>query len=197
MTPQADIIPGARRILNDEDASGYRWSDAELIGWVNDCLDVMVDLRPDLFNSLAVHTCAAGAEQTLNEPRMRGVQNVLRVTGGRAVLTTDREVLDAFNPDWYSIGQSAAVNWMPHPESPYKFYLYPPAPIGQQVDVRFIQAHQEVGATDSINVPENYAPAIIAFCVARAEAKDDEQINSGRMQAFLSDFAGMIGVGGK
>ena len=196
MTPQTDIFPKVRALLNDE-TTPYRWKDSELLGWVDECLDVLVDIRPDLFNSIGEHTCVTGAEQELVLPRVRQFQEVTRIVGGGAVLPTNRVVLDQFKPGWYSDTQAAALNWMPHPESFKKFYLYPPSPDGQVVEVRYVQAHQSLASvSDAINLPENYAAAITAYVVARSEAKDDEQINANRMQQFLSDFDGMVKGGG-
>lgn len=196
MTPQTDIIPQVRRLLQDEIASSYRWSDAELLGWITAALDAIVDLRPELFNAQFTHVCTAGVEQELVEPRVRQFQEVVRIVGGPAVTPTSREILDLFNPAWPTTASGAAIHWMPHPESFKKFYVYKPAAAGQQLLVRCVQSHAPITATtDSINLPENYAPAIQAFVIYRAESKDDEQINSGRAQAFMSDFAGMIGAG--
>lgn len=194
MTPQIDIVPAVRLVLNDEFASEYRWQDSELLQWVNDCLSAMVDLRPDLFSVVATHQCTAGAEQTLIQPRQVRLTEVIRVVGGNAVWPCDRESLDMFSPSWYSQAGGPAVNWMPHRESPLKFYVSPPALISQQLEVAFVQKHAVVGMTDTINVSDNYAPAIQAFVIGRAESKDDEQVNSGRMAAFMADFAVMIGA---
>ena len=192
MTPAVDIIPQARFLLQDEQA--VRWTDAELLTWINDCLSVMLGIRPDLFNVLATHSCAAGAEQSLTVDRQVQFQEVVRVVGGTAVLPTSRQVLSSFNPSWFLGTEGPAVNWMPHDESPTKFYVSPPSPAGQQLQVRLVQDHATlVSVTDTINLPENYAPAIGAFVVSRAEAKEDEQVNNGRMAAFMSDFVGMIG----
>lgn len=194
MTPQ-DIIPPVRRVLNDENASSYRWSDAELLGWINACINVMVDLRPDLFSAQETHVCTAGPRQEVTFDRVRLVQEVVRITDGAAILPVDREVFDRYNPSWYTGSSGPAANWMPHPASPKRFYLYPPSPAGQHVEVVYIRAHVPITAiTDTINLPENYAPAIQAFVVYRAESKDDEQINTSRAQAFMSDFAGMVGA---
>jgi hypothetical protein len=197
MTPDIDVIPKVRTLLNDE-TTPYRWKDSELLGWVNECLDVLVDIRPDLFNSLGTHTCTTGSEQLLTFDRVRLFQEVARVVGGNAVLPTDRTILDKFRPSWYMDTPAAAQNWMLHPESFKKFYLYPPAPYGQEVEVRFVQAPTTLSSiSDQIPLPENYAGAVTAYVVARAEAKDDEQINANRMQQFLSDFAGMVKGGGQ
>jgi len=197
MTPQTDIFPKVRYLLNDE-TTPYRWKDSELIDWVNECLNVMVDIRPDLFNSQTTYTCTLGVEQVCTFDRMRTIQEIVQVVNGPAVLGTDRQLLDRFRPNWFNDTPAQAINWMPHGESYKKFYVYPPAPDGQQLIVRFVQAHAPLtAATDSISIPENYAPAVTAYVVARAEAKDDEQINANRMQQFLSDFAGMIKAGDK
>ena len=194
MTPQ-NILPEVRRLLNDEVPANYRWTDAELLGWINACLNAMVDLRPDLFSAQLPHTCAAGPLQEVSFDRVRAVTEVVRITGGKAVHFAVKEALDRFDPTWYTKASGPAVNWLPHPASPRKFYLYPPAPLGQQVDVLFTQAHAPVSAmTDVIDLPENYAPAIQSFVVFRAESKEDEAVNTNRAQAFMSDFAGLIGA---
>ena len=45
----SDVIALARLTLNDTDASAYRDGDDNLLEYVNDGLDAMFDLRPDLF----------------------------------------------------------------------------------------------------------------------------------------------------
>jgi len=47
------VITQARKILHDE-ASVYRWSDADLVAWVNEGHREMLDKRPDLFLSAAL-----------------------------------------------------------------------------------------------------------------------------------------------
>ena len=191
MTPQ-DIITDARFVLKDTVSTRYRNTDAELLGWVNDALGAAVQARPDLFNALSTHTCTAGSEQSVSFSRCVQVQEVTRIVGGNAVLQTDRNALDAFRPGWYLDSEAAAVNWMDHPESPVKFYLYPPAPAGQQVQVRFVQAPSSLSLTDTVPISDNYQTALVNFVVGMAESKDDEFINSNRAAQAKADFYAQI-----
>lgn len=191
MTPN-DHLPQIRFILNDAD--GTRWTNVELLGHFNDCLAVMVDLRPDLFGATATHTCATGAEQTLSQARLVRVNGVLSGPSG-AVTPVNKADLDQFNPAWTLGAPGPARNWSPHEADPLKFYLSPPSNSGQLVVVAFTQAHAKLASlNETINLPENYGPAIQAFVINRANMKDDEAVNTGRGNAFMQDFMGMIGA---
>lgn len=194
MTIASEIYPRVRSLVNDTRASGYRNSDDDLLQWVMDCFDVMVDLRPDLFNELVEHACSLGAEQTLAVERVRAFQEVLRVKNGPVVLPGDKASLDLFNPNWILADPATAVNWMPHPESPAKFFVDPPAPEGQVLIVRSVRALPPLVHEDAFPLPDNYIPAVVAFCVNRVESKDDENVLSERAASFMSDFVGMIGA---
>lgn len=191
MTPQ-DIINDARYILNDTVSTRYRNTDAELLGWVNDGLDAMVGVLPQLFAATSAHTCAAGAEQAPSFDRLVAIIDVQRITGGAAILRADKTTLDAFRPGWYADTQDAAVNWFPHQASPKKFMLHPPSTNGQSVDVVFAQAPAALALGDAIPVPDNYQTALVAFVVGMAESKDDEFVNSNRAAQAKSDFLALI-----
>lgn len=187
-------IANARRILNDERIP-YRSADTELLDFFNECLGAMVDLRSDLFIVSGTHTCTAGAEQTLTLPRVRDIVDVPRIVGGGVVLPTDRVLLDRFAPGWYADTAGPAMNWMVHPVGQEQFYVDPPAPSGQVLQVMYVQTPAEVTAlTDTVPLPANYSAAITAYLVNRVSSKDDESVNSGRAALFMSDFAGLIGA---
>lgn len=187
-------IANARRIVNDERIP-YRNSDNEYLAFVNECLGAMVDLRSDLFIVAGTHTCTLGAEQTLTQDRVRDVVDVPRIVGGTVVLPTDRVLLDRFAPGWYADTPAPAMNWMMHPVGQEKFYVDPPAPAGQVLEVMYVQTPTQVTAlTDTVDLPANYSGAITAYLVNRVSSKDDENVNSGRAALFMSDFAGLIGA---
>lgn len=192
MTPQ-NIITDARYILNDTDATAYRNSDNELLGWVNDLLDIMAGVRPEFFSEIADHTCSTGAEQTLATTRAVKILDVRRVVGGTAILPADKAALDAFSPGWYSEAASAAVNWMPG-ISPLKFYLYPPAANTQHVEVLFVRAPAVLVIGDTLPIPDNYQMAFVNGVVGYAEAKDDEHVDSNRSAQAKADFVALIGA---
>lgn len=191
MTPQ-DILTAARYVLNDTVSTRYRNTDAELLGWVNDALDVMVGVLPQLFAATSAHACTAGAEQSPSFARLVAILDVQRITGGGAILRADKAALDAFRPGWYSDSSGAAVNWFPHQASPKKFLLYPPSANGQSVDVVFAQAPAALLIGDTIPVSDNYQPALVNFVVGMASSKDDEAVNSNRSAQAKADFVAMI-----
>jgi len=190
VTPQ-DIITEARRILNDTVSTRYRNTDTEMLGWVNTLLDIMVDVRPDLFSKIGSHTCTNGAEQTAAFTRIARVLDVRRVVGGNVILPADKSVLDAFSPDWYNATPAAAVNWMPG-ISPFKFYLSPPAQNTQSVEVQYAEAPATLTLTDPVPVSDNYQPALVSGVVGWCETKDDESVNSNRASQLKADFIALI-----
>ena len=49
-----EVVTRVRDLLQDEDAAAYRWSDAELLLWLNDSLQELVSRRPDSVTAAAV-----------------------------------------------------------------------------------------------------------------------------------------------
>lgn len=186
MTPQT-IITEARYVLNDT-TTDYRQSDTEMLEYVTRVLDDAASARPDLFDAVDTHTCVHGAEQTLAFNRVLQFQEVVRVLNGDAVLPVSRQSLDAFKPSWYRDTTASAVNWMPHPADPKRFYVYPPSPVLQKLVVRFTQGHAAVGLTDTITLSDKYRSALVDGVVAYAESKDDEHVLSQRAQAARASF---------
>lgn len=61
-----DVIADARKTINDRDSDGYRYSDADLLGFVNDGLDEFFMMRPDLFiGNLDASAAAEGHQLAL------------------------------------------------------------------------------------------------------------------------------------
>ena len=48
MTPQ-DVIDDVRQLVQDTDSASYRYTDAEMLGFVNQTVKRVIILRPDLF----------------------------------------------------------------------------------------------------------------------------------------------------
>lgn len=44
-----DVITSARKTINDVESDSYRYSNEDLLGYVNDGLDEFFNMRPDLF----------------------------------------------------------------------------------------------------------------------------------------------------
>jgi hypothetical protein len=192
----ADVLARVRYLLQDEgrdaptetpDPTLYRWSDAELILWVNDALAAAVRINPVLFVKTGQHACSGGYYQTVVLPRAVAIVNVVGVP------LADEPTLTQFSPGWQSAPSGPAVNWLRAPGDELSFMLYPPSPSNQELQIMFVQAHLRVDdASDIIELPETHIPALADYVVGQAEAKDDEAINTQRQQVFMQNFAAKI-----
>ena len=100
MTP-ADVITEVRRLVQDQVAP-YRYSDAVMLGYVNQTLKRIAALRPDLFSTIAeVETVQDSAVQTLPDDAIR-LLDVFQVKNGDTVTEVDRETMSRNHPSWMS-----------------------------------------------------------------------------------------------
>lgn len=199
MTPK-DIITRARYITNDAGTSAaiYRQDDAELLGYVNDGLKEAAILRPDLFSAVGDMTCTAGqCEQSITFQDAVQLLDVLCIHGGNSVMPFDRATMDQFRPGWRTDAAGPAQNWSPLNGDPLQFYIYPKAPAGQVLDVRYVRNPLTYSMNDTIgDLPSSYLPALTDYVVYRAESKDDEHVISQRAVAHYAAFKIKFGVTG-
>lgn len=193
MTPQT-IIAAARTILSDQDAGGYRYSDDDLLLYVNDALKACVALRPELFTTIGDYTCISGqCEQSLDYVDAVALIEVLCRHGGDAILPFDLLAMDAFNPSWRADSSGPAVNWTKFANDPLRFYVYPKSPVAQVIDVRYVRRPGSYGLNDTITeVPDVLKPAFVDYVVGMAESRDDEHVNSQRAKTFIEQFASRL-----
>jgi hypothetical protein len=197
MTPQ-DIINQARHITNDvgTDAAIYRQDDAELVSYVNEALKEAAVLRPDLFSTVGDMTCIEGqCEQSITFLDAVGLMDVLCIHDGRALTPFDRVSMDQFRPGWRNDPPGEAQNWSPLNGDPLQFFIYPKAPAGQVLDVRYVRNPTVYGLNETIgDLPASYLPALADYVVYRAESKDDEHVLGQRAAAHYTAFKSKFGV---
>ena len=187
MTP-ADVITEVRRIVQDT-AAPYRYSDTDLLGYINQTLKRMALLRPDLFGVIEDFvTTASSAVQTLPTDAIRLI-DVFSVKGGSAVTETDRETMDRNYPSWSVEAAGTPVNYMRHVKNPTRFFLYPPPASGVQLVIEYAKVPPIYALNDTIAaVPTAFLPTIVSGAVYLAQSIDDEHVSSGRAKLFLDAF---------
>jgi hypothetical protein len=197
MTPR-DIIQQARYLTLDTDSVVPRQSDDELLSYVNEGLREACILRPDLFTSIGDMTCAAGqCEQSVTFLDAVRLVDVLCIHGGRAITPMDRVAMDLFRPNWRADAPGDAQNWAPMDGDPLAFFIYPAAPPGQVLDVRYVRNPAEVAIDDVIaDLPVAYQPALAWAVVHYAESKDDEHVLSQRAVMARQRFVEIMKGGG-
>jgi hypothetical protein len=193
MTPN-EVITEVRRIIQDVRVP-YRYSDADLLGYVNQTLKRMVMLRPDLFSSIEdISTTANSVLQSLPTGAVRLVE-IFRVKNGRAMTEVSRDMLDQSDPDWTIAPAGTPVNYVRHVRNPTRYYLYPPPTNNLQLVGEYVKTPPTYTINQSITVlPDAYLPSLIDGTVFLAESIDNEHVSSGRAKLFQDSFVQSLGV---
>ena len=194
MTPQ-DVITEVRRLIQDESAP-LRYSDAVLLGYVNQTLKRMAILRPDLFSFITnIPTTANSVVQSCPSDSVRLVE-IFQVVGGNAITEVSRDTLDQTTPGWVAESAGTPVNYVRHVRNPNRFFLYPAPTTGTQLTAEYIQSPPAytLGQTVAL-LPDSYLSTVVDGTVYLAESVDNEHVNSGRAKLFFDSFTQSLGVG--
>ncbi len=188
------VVSQARILLKDP--AGVRWTDAELIGWLNGGQLQIVAVRPDAKATLVDLALVDGVEQSIPATGTR-LLDVVRNVGGRAVTLISRDHLNAFDPDWYSGAKAAAVKHYTFDDSaPKLFEVYPPAQAGIKVRALIAVLPKDCGAlTDDIDLDDIYEGPLIDWVCYRAWFKDgDATADASRSASALNAFSQALGI---
>lgn len=193
MTP-AEVITEVRRIVQDTKAP-QRYSDTELLGYVNMTLKRMVMLRPDLFSSIEdLATTENTVLQSLPSTAVRLVE-IFRVKNGNAITEVSREMLDQSAPNWTVATAGSPVNYVRHVRNPTRYYLYPPPTKNLLLVGEYVKTPPVYTINQQITVlPDAYLPALVDGTVFLAESVDNEHVSSGRAKLYQDSFIQTLGV---
>lgn len=193
MTP-AEVITEVRRIVQDE-VTPYRYSDAVMLGYVNQTLKRMAILRPDLFSDIVdIPTTPDTAVQSLPASAIR-LLDIFQVKNGPAVNEVDRETMNRNYPNWMTEASGTPINFMRHVKNPDRFFLYPRPAAGVVLVGEYAATPPDYALNDAIAVLSDvYFPVIVDGTVYLAESIDDEHVDSGRAKLFYDSFIQTLGA---
>jgi hypothetical protein len=193
VTP-ADVLVEARKLLQDVQAP-QRYSDADLLGYVNQTVRRMVLLRPDLFASLVtIPTTPNVVEQLLPADAVRLVE-IFRVVGGKAIEEVDRDLFNRAYPDWATDPAGLPTKYVRHARNPRLFFLYPRPSVGVQLVAEYVSTPPTYALTDTISVlPEAYFGPLLDGVMYLASSIDDEHVSNRRAELFLNSFKELLGL---
>lgn len=193
MTPN-EVITEVRRLIQDT-RTPYRYSDAVLLGFVNQTLKRMVMLRPDLFAVIGdFPTTANTALQSCPVDSMRLIE-IFQVKNGDAVVEVNRETLDRTVPGWLNEPVGQPVNFMRHVRNPNRFFVYPRPSAGVVLVGEYAQTPPDYTIDQEITYPiDTYFPVLVDGVVFLAESIDNEHVNSNRAKLFQDAFVQGLGV---
>lgn len=191
-----------------QDVGKVRWTDNELINYLNDGRRDLAAARPDLFSETADLTLVVGTKQSVPSDGTRFVDAIRNVSAagviGRSVRLVERELLDAQLPDWHAEPSAGTVKHFMYDErEPKTFYVYPPAVAGNKLTIVYSKAPVDIVSGDlnstSVLAKEDiFASALIDYIVYRCLSKDAEFAgNAQRAVMHYQAFANVVGIGNK
>lgn len=203
MPTVSDLINRCNRLLHQEEGAPVRWPADELVQWLNDGYAAIVSARPDANSVTAPVNLVAGVLQSIPKGAhalISVVRNTAESSTGAAVQAITRATLDRMARDWARHDPSVSIDLVVPDADPKRFYVYPPAQQGAQIETVYSivpEPHEAyvTSKNDQLKLDITYMPALIDYVVYRALSKDaDFAGNANRAQQHYAAFAAAIGA---
>lgn len=191
-----NIADKAELLLQDQ--TNIRWTEAELLGWINSGQREIMIYKPNANPVTGTVTTVAGTKQELPTGGLQ-VLDVTRTVGGNAVTNIDRNILDVTLPDWHTQTAAAAKHYVFDPRNPKIFYLYPPSAGSVEIEVCYSSVPADVASMAGNIFNDLYETVLLDYVLYRAYSKDAEHTaNQARAtqhyQAFIAALQGKTGA---
>ena len=189
----ASVTTGANLLSRVEatlqDTANVRWTEAELLNYINDGQREITNLKPD---ATAIHAnvhLGTGTKQIIPTDGFRLISVVRNMsgtagssTGGKAIRLVARDILDTQEPNWHdptvtgdATHGTTPKHFMFDENDPLNFYVYPGVAGNAYVEIVYSQRPTDLANTSAtIAIPDNYSNALIDYCLFRAFTKDAE-----------------------
>ena len=196
-----DIIDKAEEIL--QDTTNVRWTQATLLGYLNDAQREIVLYRPDANPVNESFTLAQASKQTLPAAGLR-LLNIYKNDSPttKPITNIEKRVLDDQIEDWHGTTGTTVEHYIYDPVDPKVFYVYPhPSGGGHTISIVYSSAPSNISignfsrATTVISLDDIYANAILDYILYRSYLKDAEYAGDlQRAGAYLQSFQSAIGI---
>jgi len=207
ITAQSIINDRVIKLLN-ESASPVRWSQAELLVYLNDGQRKIVELQPAANMFAANMQCAAGPKQTVPSTCAGLIDVVCNMgtsgtTRGNAIRLVLRNTMDEELPGWQASTASAVMKlWMFDSRNPGEFYCYPPQPSSEQGYIEIVGSWSPADVVVStwsgsnfITLDDCYVDALMNWVLYMAYLKDAEHsANAALAAAYQNAFTQSLGL---
>lgn len=205
MTKAITVMDDVAELLQDIDRD--TWTDADLLGWLNDAQRNVVNVRPDSNSATVSFKCATGTRQNL----VIGDIRLLRVTRnmgsdgatpGNAINIFERGIKDRFNPQWHSeLGQTVVKEYTYDAVArPHVFWVSPPVKVSPpdvyiEIDKAVVPTLLTNKDNDDIELRDTYIPMIHEWMLYKSFARDSEETpNWQRAARHFMNFYAMLGA---
>jgi hypothetical protein len=208
MSTVSQIFTEARRIIHDE-SQPYRWSDVELLAYINAGNRQTVALIPDA-NTVETVTdllTSRVARQSLPEGGIKFIRVARNyaddgTTPQGTLRYVEKDALDTFEPTWeYVSAKADGANYFEHychdPSEPAVYYLYP-APAADNKFIALVYSAIPaimISSLTTLPLPDQYFNAIVQYTVYRALTKEArETIPSAFRQELWQNYLQTLGL---
>ena len=204
------ILSRVQNILQDN--TSVRWTQGELLDYLNDGQREIANLRPD---STATHSnvsLSTGTEQSIPTDGLSLIKLFRNLsgtgtdaTGARAIRVVTEDALNSTQPSWHDptvTGDATHGTEVKHyifdTNDPRKYYVYPGVAGSAYVEVVYSKNPTNLSAvTDLIQVDDVFANPLINFVLYRAFLKDSEYAsNMQTAGTYYQLFTQSLGQGG-
>jgi hypothetical protein len=182
-----------------QDTTNVRWSQTELLSWMNDGQREIALYKPNAFVKSVAFPLTAGTKQTVPADCVSLIDVVRNLgfsgsTPGRAIRTVSREILDAQTPYWHTATPTAEVIHFTYTPLDLKhFYVYPPQTGSNQVEIIYVASPTDATLTSTITLDDIYITALIDYTLYRAYSKDAEYAaNTTLATAYYQNFTALV-----
>ena len=197
-----------------QDTTGVRWTEAELLRYINDAQREVVNFKPQASADHSNVQLVTGTEQSIPDVALSLIKVVRNMsatggsaTGKKSIRLVDEDILNSIEPDWHDptvTGDAAHGSVIKHyvfdPDDPRKFYVYPGVKNGENAYVELITSRSptDLSATSStIYIDDIYGNALVDYVLFRCYMKDSEfagnaQRASQHYQLFLNSVSSGI-----
>jgi len=193
----SSIVARVSELLNDSDL--VRWTEPELVYWVNEGIKQIVILLPEASAVTKEIQLVTGTKQSLPSDGVRLI-DVLRNTGvdggvpSEPIRIVERDVIDTLKPTWHKDRSSlVAKHFIFDGRNPKTFYVYPPSR-AQYIEVVYSKTPTVLIESDDLGDFNIYSASIINYVMHRAFAKDTEEGNQARSSGYQQSFYTSIGL---
>lgn len=200
-TAASTIMDRAEYILKD--AGNDRWTEAELLIWLNEGQRAIVLVKPDANATMEAVQMSSGTEQSLPTSAIQLLDATYNMgtdgsTVGDAVTIVDRGIMDACYPGWQNETAATTIKHVIYDpvKLPKKYWIYPQSDGTNYLQIITGKLPSDVAAKENnINLDDEYVPALMEWILYRAFSKDAEyNETSERALMHLDSFQTLLGV---
>jgi len=187
VTTGANILSRVEGTL--QDTSNVRWTEAELLNYINDAQREITNVQPGATALHANVQLVTGTKQAIPSDGLKLISVIRNMsdasggaTGGRAIRLVSWDILDTQDPDWHdptvtgdATHGTTPKHFLVDENDPLNYYIYPGIAGNAYVEIVYSQRPTDLANTSAtIAVPDNYSNAIIDYTLFRAFSKDAE-----------------------